>query len=70
MKESENLRSERLSLLIGTIIGQISELLNYIERGEANINAVYEGLFDIHKAAALQIHNLYYKDNKQDAECG
>lgn len=60
------LRTERLSLLIGTMIGQISELLNYMRRDDANIRMAYEGLFDIHTAAALQIHELYYKNQKSE----
>lgn len=63
MPSDELLRLERTALLIGTMIGQISELLNYMKRDDANIHMAYEGLFDIHKAAGLQIHEIYYKDN-------
>lgn len=56
-------RTEKLSLLIGTMIGQISELLNYMKRDEATINIAYEELFDIWQAAGLQIHELFYKGN-------
>ncbi len=69
-QQNENLRSERLSLLIGTMIGQISELLNSIKTGmyyksiEPSRCDIYQSLFDIHQAAGLQIHELYYKGNK------
>lgn len=62
----ELLRTERLALLIGTMIGQMSELLNYMKRSEANINIAYESLFDIQSMCALQIHELYYKNNKPE----
>lgn len=66
MTESESLRLERLSLLIGTMIGQISELLNYMKRDNANLNASYKGLLDISEMASLQIHEVYYKEDKKD----
>ena len=66
MNDNENtyLQTARLSFLVGTMIGQISELLNYMKRDDANINIAYEGLFEIHQAAGLQIHELFYKGNK------
>lgn len=69
MNEEKDLRLERLSLLIGTMIGQISELLNCIQPQAADgmmPRDIYESLFDIHKMAALQIHELYYKGNKKE----
>lgn len=61
-QENLNLRAERLSLLIGTMIGQISELLNKISSQEVNKTYIFLALKDIHDAAGLQIHELYYKD--------
>lgn len=66
MKEDENLMSIRLSLLLGTIIGQLSELLNQISSQTPNMNYVYNSLLDIQKMASLQIHELYYKGNKEE----
>lgn len=54
----------RMTLLIGTMIGQISELLNYMKRDDATMHIAYEGLFDIHQSAGLQVHEIYYKGNK------
>jgi predicted transcriptional regulator len=62
--EIYNSRTEKLSLLIGTVVGQISELLNTVRTIEPNRDYIYRSLLDIHSAAALQIHELYYKGNK------
>lgn len=61
MTESEELRLEKLALLIGTTIGQISELLNHMNDRQSYI---YKSLFDIWKQAGLQLHEIYYKGNK------
>ncbi len=57
----DNLRLEKLSLCIGTIVGQISEILNNIKYSQMTNDMVYNSLVDIHRAAALQIHEIYYK---------
>lgn len=57
-------RAEKLSLLIGTMIGQISELLNSIQQSALTDDSIYRSLFDIHRSAGLQIHELFYKNNK------
>lgn len=59
-----DLRTEQLSVLIGTMIGQISELLNSIKRVPMSNEMIYEALYDIHMAAGLQAHELYYKGNQ------
>jgi len=64
MTESEALRFERLSLLVGAMIGQMSELLNGIKNTPMTHDMIYKSLFDLHQMAALQIHELYYKGNK------
>jgi hypothetical protein len=64
MTETEALRLEKLSLLIGCILGQIAELLNYMKREEATLLNAYKSLNDIHVGAGIQIHELYYKGNK------
>ena len=64
--EKINIRIDRLSLLIGTIIGQISELLNQIKSGKNDVDDIYKSLRDIHNAAGLQIHALYYKGKKRE----
>lgn len=55
MRETENtsLRTEQLSLFIGTMIGQISELLNSIKTIPMTNEMSYKSLFDIHKMAGL-----------------
>ena len=63
MTEIESIRLERSALLIGTILGQISELLNTISKGQTNENYIYCSLLDIQKMASLQVHELYYKNN-------
>ena len=60
----ENLRSEQLSLCLGTIIGQISQLLNGIANTGMTVDQIYHDLNDIHQASALHIHELYYKGNR------
>lgn len=62
MTESETLRLEKLVLVLGTTLGQIAELLNYMKREGASLEAAYISLLDIEKAAALQCHAIYYKD--------
>lgn len=58
------LRIERLSLCLGTIVGQMSELLNNIKTVPLTNEAIYENLLDISKSGALQINELFYKGNK------
>lgn len=57
--------TERLSLLIGMIIGQMSELLNNIKSEKMTNEMIYKSLLDIQNAAALHVHELYYKGNKK-----
>lgn len=59
----KDLMITRMSLLIGTIIGQTSELLNNINRCSLDRGAIYKGLFDIHQSAGLQAHEIFYKCN-------
>ena len=61
-----DISTERLSLLIGTVIGQISELLNSMKSTPMTHAHIYESLLDIHQSAGLQIHELYYKGNKRN----
>lgn len=60
----EGLRTDQLSLLVGTLIGQISELLNSIKSTPMTQEMIYKSLLDIHRAAGLQVHELFYKGNK------
>jgi hypothetical protein len=62
---NENLRYEKTALLLGTIMGQLSEVLNYMKRDEANIHNAYDAIFDIQKMAALQIYELFYKKDSE-----
>jgi hypothetical protein len=62
MNSNDNLRLERLALLIGTMIGQINELLNQIQNNDKAPNDIYKSLLDINKMASLQIHEIYYKE--------
>lgn len=64
MTEKEALRFERLALLIGTMMGQLSELLNKISNQQVNNTYIYHSLIDIQKMASLQINEIYYKNNK------
>ena len=56
----ENLLCERLSLLLGTIMGAISQILNEISASKEN-DKIYHSLLDLQRMAALQINELYYK---------
>lgn len=56
----ENLMCERLSLLIGMIMGQISEILNQIYESKEN-DKTYKSLRDIQNMVVIQINELYYK---------
>lgn len=68
MNELKDLRLEKLSLLIGTMMGQISELLNRIKVNDLCQFDIYQSLLDINKMASLQVHELYYKNlDKKDA---
>lgn len=58
------LRCEKQSLLIGTIIGQLAQLLNYLKSDNVNMQFVYDCLLDITTGASLQINEMYYKSNK------
>ncbi len=64
MSPEESLRLEKLALLIGTMLGQISELLNKISNQQTNNAYIYAALLDINKMASMQVHELYYKGNK------
>lgn len=57
-----NLRMERQALLIGTMLGQISELLNQIKSRDLSKDIIYHSLVDISNMAALQVHEIFYKD--------
>ena len=59
------LTTARLSLLIGTMMGQTSELLNQMATKHVDLDAVYNSLLDITNMAALQIKELYYNSDKQ-----
>jgi len=61
-----NIKIERLSLLIGTIVGQLSGLLNQLGRESITLAQVYRELLDLNEMAGLQLHELYYKNNKRD----
>lgn len=65
MNQNEALRFEKLALLIGTMLGQISELLNKISNQQTNNAYIYAALMDIQKMASMQVHELYYKGNKR-----
>jgi hypothetical protein len=64
-EEMNSLTSHRLSLLVGTIIGQISELLNCMCKVGYTNKDTYNSLRDIQAMAALQIHEIYYNGNKK-----
>jgi hypothetical protein len=64
MSPEESLRLEKLALLIGTMLGQISKLLNKISNQQTNNAYIYAALLDINKMASMQVQELYYKGNK------
>lgn len=63
-----DLRLEKLSLLIGTMLGQMSELLNIMTNENPNIGYIYNSLQDIVRASSLHVNELYYKGNKPETE--
>jgi len=63
MNKEQDLRAEKVALLVGTIIGQLSQILNNIAKEGMREQTLYYSLKDIHDMAALQIHELYYKGN-------
>lgn len=63
-EEYARLRAERLSLCIGQIVGQLSELLNNVKTVPLTNDQIYKSLLDITKVASLQVHELYYRGNK------
>lgn len=64
-EELKELRFERAALLVGTILGQLSEVLNGIKNTPMTNDMIYASVLDITKMAALQVHEIYYKGNKQ-----
>jgi DNA-directed RNA polymerase alpha subunit len=58
----------KLSLAIGMIHGQLSELLNNIKTVPLTNLQIYNSLLDIVKASSLHVHELYYKDNQKDPQ--
>lgn len=63
MNDEKDLRLERLALLIGTMLGQVNELLNQISKGNIQIDHVYRDLLDINNLTSLHLHEIYYKGN-------
>jgi|HubBroStandDraft_5_1064220.scaffolds.fasta_scaffold300617_3 hypothetical protein len=59
-----DLRTEQLSLALGTVLGQLSELLNNIRTVPLSNEQIYKSLLDIVQASSLHVHELYYKDKK------
>jgi len=53
-------------LLIGMILGQIAALLNHIKTLALTSDQIYENLLDLENGAALQVHELYYKNEAKD----
>lgn len=64
MIKDDSLRLEKLSLLLGQIIGQQSELLNQIYNNNLSVEKIYNSLKDITQLAALHLHEIYYKEQK------
>jgi|GEM_PF-5635717 hypothetical protein len=56
-------RGEKTAFLMGTTMGQLSNLLNNIVSTDIDKQNIYKELKDIWRAAALQIHEIYYKNN-------
>jgi DNA-directed RNA polymerase subunit alpha len=68
MTEHEsNIRAEKVAILVGMIIGQISELLNSITDDNIDNKNIYKSLCDIHTMAGMQIHEIYYRENKSES---
>ena len=64
MEEKYQLRNERLSLAIGTILGQTAEILNQIESGNIKLEDVHKSLLDVMKSGSLQMNKLYYSEDE------
>lgn len=62
-------RLGRQSLLIGYIMGQISELISFMLEEDIEINSRYHLMFNhikfIEQKALDEIQDLYYKDNNK-----
>jgi hypothetical protein len=58
------INGERAAFLIGTMTGSISAILNGIKNKTMTIDDVYYQLIDINKSAAMQVHELYYKEDE------
>lgn len=56
----------RISLLIGTVMGQLSELLNSLKCDNLTQDTIYKRIVDITNSAAIQIHEIYY--SKKDIQ--
>ncbi len=65
-QENINLRMERLALLIGSIVGSLSNLLNQIGDQSVTLEKVYRQLRDMNEMAGIQLHELYYKGTKRE----
>jgi hypothetical protein len=60
-------RGEKTAFMIGTTIGQMSNLLNQIKTTDIDKDGIYKELRDIWKQAALLINAIYYKEDFQKA---
>lgn len=62
----KQIRFERAAILVGQVLGQLSELLNNIKTLPMTNEQVYKSVLDITKAASLHVHDIYYKGNTPD----
>ena len=57
---------DRTAFLLGTIMGSLSVLLNEMNPVQIpELHDTYLQLKDLHRQAAMQIHEIYYKDNEK-----
>lgn len=64
MIEAKELRNEQLALLIGQVVGQLSQIMNDMAIKRLTYDEAYHCILDVTNAASLQIHELFYKGNK------
>ena len=58
-----NARLEQSALLVGQLMGQLSELLNNIKNLPMSNDQIYRSVLDIIQCASLYAHEIYYKNS-------
>jgi hypothetical protein len=56
-------RGEKTAFALGTVTGQLSNLLNSIASSDINKEQIYKELKDIWQTIGMQVHGIYYRED-------